>query len=458
MLKKTIIVGGGISGLSFSYELLNKFQNVILVEKENYIGGLSRSVIINDCYVDMGAHLFYADDKEVYEKIREIVASKYWVKIKRAGKLFLKKKFINWPFNFMSVFQLSFSLMFEIFFGILTNVLKKKNKKINNYDDVIINIYGERIHSIFFKPLTEKFLKISSTQISPDWAIASLRAATKIKDSKYLETNKYLTNIDDNLKKSDFSLLKFFFNTVFKDKVIEPFFYFTEGYGTICSNYERAILLKKGIIKKNSQITKINIKNNLIDSVEINGEVHNVKNLIWSGSINSLCDLLSLDRPKLNYMHSLFCYIFLKKKFKKNFDCCYFVDRDISYQRATINSEYSSQVIGNPLVKAVGCFELSFTSIEQLKKFQDNHQSKIIDDCLRIGLFKKDDLFDVKFLPAFFSYPVFDLNYKNELDAFKSKIEKFKNIFLVGRQGSFSYENLDLIIRETLDHPLIRSA
>lgn len=454
--KINIVVGGGISGLSFSYEIAKKNKPIMLVEKEKEIGGLSRSEILNKCYVDMGAHLFYGIDKEVYNKIREVVPETYWVNVKRKGKLCVLKSFINWPFNLFSIFQMPLKLVFEIFFGVLEKFFKKKNNQIKNYDDVINNIYGNRLNNIFFKPLTEKFLKRSTKEISADWAIASLRAATKIKDSKYNETQKYLTEVDQSFKSSEFSLVKFFLNSIF-DKNDEPFYYFTEGYGTICRFFEKKLVDMGGICFKNSQINNINIIENKIVSVQINDKYYEVDNLIWTGSIASLCNILKIEKPKLNYMHSLFFYIFLKKKFKKSFDCCYFGDSDVVFQRATVNSEYSNKIILDDKIKSVGCFELSFKSVEELNNFLKNKKETVVTDCLKLDLFKREDLIDIKTISSYFSYPVFDKNYKSELKKFSDTIKKLKNLHTVGRQGSFSYENLDLIIRETLDHPLVRN-
>ena len=304
--------------------------------------------------------------------------------------------------------------------------------------------------------MTEKFLKRSTKDISADWAIASLRAATKIKDSKYNETQKYLTEVDQSLKSSEFSLVKFFLNSIFS-KNDEPFYYFTEGYGTICRFFEKKFIDMGGICKKNSQVNSINIVNNNITSIQINNKNHEVDNLIWTGSIASLCSILKIEKPKLNYMHSLFFYVFLKKKFNKSFDCCYFGDSDIVFQRVTVNSEYSNKIILDDKIKSVGCFELSFKSVEELNNFLKYKKETVVNDCLKLDLFKLEDLIDVKTITSYFSYPVFDNEYKNELKKFNDKIKNIKNLHTVGRQGSFSYENLDLIIRETLDHPIIKN-
>ena len=105
-IKTNIVVGGGISGLSFSYELAKKNKSIILVEKEKKIGGLSRSEILNNCYVDMGAHLFYGIDQEVYNKIREVVPDNYWVNVKRKGKLCVLKS------SFLSSIEITWSTYF----------------------------------------------------------------------------------------------------------------------------------------------------------------------------------------------------------------------------------------------------------------------------------------------------------------------------------------------------------
>ena len=53
------------------------------------------------------------------------------------------------------------------------------------------------------------------------------------------------------------------------------------------------------------------------------------------------------------------------------------------------------------------------------------------------------------------TYPVYDLNYKKELNILKKKLGRFKNLYLLGRCGTFWYNNMDHSIRQALDSALL---
>ena len=252
-----IVVGAGIGGLSMSYELSKNFlENTILIEKTGEVGGLCKSIKYNGCVLDLGSHVFYGYDKRVKKKIKEIVDESYWLDVVRNGQLCVERNFISWPFKLRSILELPVSNLIKICFSL---IIKKINKKkiVENYDDVIDLVYGSELKNYFFKPLTEKFLKVDSTSISPDWAIASIRAATKIKDNEYLQKeNSYLTNINNSFQDKNYSLIKFFINSVVNSKK-EPFYYFKDGYGRIVKSYEEKLLnLTKKLKKKFPQKLK----------------------------------------------------------------------------------------------------------------------------------------------------------------------------------------------------------
>ena len=54
--KSIIIIGGGIGGLYAAWKLSETGYNVILLERENFLGGLSTSITLDGCMMDIGPH------------------------------------------------------------------------------------------------------------------------------------------------------------------------------------------------------------------------------------------------------------------------------------------------------------------------------------------------------------------------------------------------------------------
>ena len=67
-MKKIIIIGGGISGLSAAWKLSELGFEAKVFELENQVGGLAKSIRIDNYIFDIGPHSFFTDDKEIYFK------------------------------------------------------------------------------------------------------------------------------------------------------------------------------------------------------------------------------------------------------------------------------------------------------------------------------------------------------------------------------------------------------
>ena len=68
--KRVIVIGGGISGLSFAKKYLNAnpdlFQELLLLEKEDRTGGVIETICHNDLIIELGTHTMYRSYTESY--------------------------------------------------------------------------------------------------------------------------------------------------------------------------------------------------------------------------------------------------------------------------------------------------------------------------------------------------------------------------------------------------------
>ena len=63
---KIIIIGAGPAGLTAAYELLTKSDiKPIIIESEDFIGGISRTATYKGNRMDIGGHRFFSKDERV---------------------------------------------------------------------------------------------------------------------------------------------------------------------------------------------------------------------------------------------------------------------------------------------------------------------------------------------------------------------------------------------------------
>ena len=74
---KWVIVGGGINGIIAAYTLSAHGQKALLIEPEQHIGGVLRSVPWKGFFLDKGCHLFSNEKNEVTDIILDILGDSY---------------------------------------------------------------------------------------------------------------------------------------------------------------------------------------------------------------------------------------------------------------------------------------------------------------------------------------------------------------------------------------------
>ena len=451
-MKKIVIVGAGITGLAFAYECLLRKHQVLIVEKTFEVGGLARTVTHNDCLLDIGVHLLYLKDPEVRKKVEELISPEEWLRVKRNGKLYLKSRYIDWPPTLRSPFQFPFSFSFRV---LLDQILKTRSDGVvGNYESEILSIYGPTLYHSFFEPLTKKFLKVDPKSVHSDWAFSSLRSATKIEDKSFAQSYKYLTQTTDANAKNDFNIFKFLLQSLKTNREKEHFYYFSDGFGVLAEAYKKKILQLGGQILLGKSATALTVKENRISQCNIDGQTYDIDELVWTGNPFALCQLLNIDSPRLEFLHSKFVYVFLRKCLKEH-QTCYYADSNVSFVRGTILSNHSKDIIRNKNISDIVCLEYTHKSLEEMNANAENIKLSITAELKKVKLIDHDDdvesVFEIK---APYSYPILTTDYREKIAALQEQLSRFAGLISIGRQATFNYENSDVIIKNVLHHPM----
>jgi len=148
-METVMIIGAGVAGLSAGYQLSQKGMKVVVVEKEDRVGGLARSFQYGEFIFDVGPHRFHTDDQKVLRFIKMVLAGEL-VTIPRSSGVYFFGRYHDWPLRVKTVFKLPLSLSLKV----ARDLLRPRRRTGSSFEDYIINMYGPTLSDSFFKLYT----------------------------------------------------------------------------------------------------------------------------------------------------------------------------------------------------------------------------------------------------------------------------------------------------------------
>ncbi len=429
-MKKVLIVGAGITGLTLGYRLAKMGFKVKIVEKEKQVGGLARSFQYDGFTFDIGPHRFYTEDSEVMEFLNEILNGGF-VSIPRSSGVWMFGKYYDWPFTPKGIFKLPPKVMLDVGKDIFR--VHKKGVKKESFEEYIIDMYGRTIYNTFFKPYTEKFLKISPREIHSDWAIMGIDRAI----------------IDDDMNMKDLLQLS---KNAFLPKARNLTFLYPSigGIGEFCEKLAKNIQSEGGEIFLNTPAEGIAYSGSEISGITTNKGSFTADIYIWTASLSALCNFMAFQCPELSYL-SIICYNLEINDFLKTpYQWCYFGGKDVIFNRASIPSLFSSS--NAPSGKTGICVEITCREGDSLWINPKSLISKIEEDLKKTNLLSKNNFIKKVYIEKISdAYPIYELDYRVKLNQVNSRLKQVKNLIVTGRTGEFWYNNMDHSIKSALN-------
>jgi len=426
-----IIVGAGIAGLTLGYHLIKAGRKVTVVEMEEQVGGLARSFRYDGFTFDIGPHRFHTDDQEVLKFIRDVLGEDS-LTIRRKSGVYMFGKYFEWPLGSTSIFRLPPEVMVKSFFDLLS---RRQIVDPDSFSEYTMARYGRTLYQVFFKHYTEKFIRIPCEEVHVDWALAGINRAV----------------IDKRVKANSlFDLIK---GVLLPAKVDTDFIYpKTPGIDNFCFKLKAAIESGGGKVLTGTKVTGLKVTSGVIEEAKLsNGSTVDTGKLVWSGEIHSLARMLGLPQFPLRYL-SMVCYNVAAAGTPANdFQWIYFGDRKITINRT------STPYLFNPANAPAGYhgINVEITCMENDHTWQnpDSMINIVKKDLLQTKLVKrKEDLKEIWPERIRNTYPIYDLKYRTNLAEATRELSKFSNLLLLGRCGTFWYNNMDHSMKMAMDY------
>src|SRR5215472_14377849 len=189
--RKVVIIGAGPAGLTAAYELSKHGVPAVVLERDNTVGGLARTVNHKGYLFDIGGHRFFTRWDEVNLIWREVLGEQF-LERPRLSRILYRKKFFYYPLRAKDAL---FGLGVVDSTQVVLSYLKSRlfyYENVQNLEQWVTNRFGKRLYEIFFKTYTEKVWGVPCTEIRAEWAaqrVQSLSLITAVRNALYKPQN-----------------------------------------------------------------------------------------------------------------------------------------------------------------------------------------------------------------------------------------------------------------------------
>lgn len=413
-MEKVVILGAGLSGLSAAYHLKKNYE---IFEKEEKVGGLCRSIHIDDFIFDYGPHILFPKDKYVARLIKNLLSKNLHIQSREAW-IYHKFCDVYTRFPFQShLYGLPIPVVKDCILGFF-NTLKKEERKPTDYQEWIIWNFGEGIAKHLMIPYAKKIWTVSPKRMNFEWV---WNRVPRLSMEELLDGA-----LQDNPK-------LFGFNTEFWYPIQGGI----EGLPLSFLSAVKNINLKK-------EATKIHLRKKCLEFND-NTEVY-YETLISTLPLPEIIKRIDnvpgeVRAAAQSLMHnSVYCVnLGIARERISPYHYIYFYEPDFSFHRISFPMNLSSYTTPR------GCSSVTTeTSYSRHKKVsKENIVERVIEDLIKAKILFPDDKVVVSDVADIrIAYVIYDLDHGKNVKKIHDFLRKH-NIFPCGRFGEWEYFNMD---------------
>ena len=481
-MKKVVIIGAGPAGITAACELLSKSNEyeITILEETQEIGGISKTVQHNGNRMDIGGHRFFSKDERVTNWWEQMMptqgAESFDDKLlgrkknlapggpdpekedrvmlvrNRVSRIYYKKKFFDYPISMKpeTFINMGFVATVKAGFSYLAACLHKKEE--SSLENFYINRFGRVLYSMFFEGYTEKLWGRHPSNISADWGAQrtkglSITAVIKDMFSKLLPSGK---------------------NRKVETSLIEEFVYPKYGPGQLWETAADEVVKKGGRLLKGCKVTGIHVdSDHKVTSVsyEENGVSKQMEGDIFVSSMpikdlvagmNDVDENIVRIADGLPYRDFVTIGLLVDRLNLKNKtkiktlnnivpDCWIYVqDTGVKLGRIQIFNNWSPYMVKDAKHKVwIG---LEYFCLENDDFWNMDEKACVemaVKELVSMGVLTKDTkILDSHRERVKKAYPAYFDTY-NEMDTLVEYLNRFDNLYCIGRNGQHRYNNMD---------------
>src|SRR3954452_310660 len=424
-----VVIGGGPAGLSAGYLLAKAGRKVIVLEAEDQVGGLAKTVVDPDGYrFDLGGHRFFTKNKEVNDLWLEIMGDEFLMR-PRMSRIFWRGKYLDYPLKGTDVIKkLGPVELVRCGVSYLWAAVKPKGKE-ETFEDWVSNRFGKRLFQHFFKSYTEKVWGVSTKELRADWA------AQRIKNLNFFSAAK----------------AAFFGNKDDITSLIDKFQYPRYGPGQMWEMMTNRIEEMGGEVRLESPAQQIVVEDGRVVRIHTPQGVIEPRGTISSLPLRHMVGLTSPGAPAevqqaaqgLRYRDFLTVALVLDGQDLCPDNWIYIHEPGVRVGRIQNYRSWSPWMVPDPDTACVGLEYFCFEGDDLWTMSDDALVALASRELGQLGLASPEKVRRGYVVRVPKAYPMYDEDYSERVDVIKDWLGRMKNFQQVGRNGLHRYNNSD---------------
>ena len=436
--QRVVILGAGPAGISAAWRLTKLGYPVTVLERDEAVGGMGRTIKFGDYSVDFGPHTFHIretpESKEILKTITPFFGEKPLTLV-RGTRVLLRGKEYVYPLEMLQVlFGVSPLLSARILFDYSVATIKSlfaPAKKEDSFEDWGVTNLGRTLYDLCFGIYSARVWGLPTSQISSKQAqrVAKLNLKNIILRTLGIKADP----------------------TTYFTK----YFYPRSGISRLYEGMSAEVLAAGNQVLLNSPVVRI----------ERDGD--NVRRVVYrtpSGEQSLECDVLLSTLPlptlvgmvspplpqtvidhaaRLRYRSLKLIYIALKRPQLTDYHWVYLLDEQFRVNRMSEQKNVSAEMV--PKDRTILCIELSLWKDEALWQASDEEIYKLaLRDLMKMGYGVTESEVDAYFvtdIPT--AYPVYELKFEDHLIPVLEGVHEMRNVMTLGRHGLFLNNSMD---------------
>jgi len=426
--KQVAVIGGGPAGITAAYELSKRGIPVEVFEASPGIGGLARSIELWGQKVDIGPHRFFSTDTRVNKLWIEVAGADYSM-VDRLTRIYYKGKFFHYPLQPVNALLnlgpiTSVECLLSYFFQ------KNTDPSINGtFESWVVSKFGKKLFDIFFKNYSEKLWGISCRELDADFA------AQRIKKLSLWEA---VINSLGGAKGKHKTL-------------VDQFAYPHGGTGEIYERMAAHVAENHGKIHLETPIRRIITENDKAVALELtSGTTHSFDHIISTMPLTNMVlalpglpDEVREAANGLTFRNTIIVYLKVEGTGLFPDNWLYVHSPELTTGRITNFSNWVPHLNRGEKATIVALEFWCYDS-DELWQMDDAH---LIDrakaDLAKTGLAGSAPISDGFVYRISKCYPVYRKGYREKVAIIEGYLSTIKHLHVIGRYGSFKYNNQD---------------